>query len=294
MPKTNCSQSNVQEPGVPQGQSWRPGSHDPHEQDWGAGWWEQGWRESPPKAMFWPGHPTGTASAWTFWGAFMGCLRLLLSREERGSSGCCSHPHWLLHRAPTFCVSTCGACDDLTVSLAWSSGQEARNPAPRNDPRTSPKSLPTCCRVFSTLPSPHVLQSLLHTSVQTSLGRLSWVPQTLTLTPSQPVFPRDFSRPFHSSLKMSAVMAIICLIPVLWVSFLLSFFVSSWGIQILHRLLLGRVPGTRYRTIQCPSPCAPKPLELDPIQLNEQMMQFHSDTCLKWDPCVWATETESG
>ena len=53
--------------------------------------------------------------------------------------------------APTLCVSTCGACEHLTVSHAWSPGQEARDLGPGNDPRMSPKSFPTCCRAFSTL-----------------------------------------------------------------------------------------------------------------------------------------------
>lgn len=43
----------------------------------------------------------------------------------------------------------------------------------------------------------------------------------------------------------------------------------------------GRVPGTGHRNIQCPSPSAPEPLELFPIQLNEQMMQFLSDPCVR-------------
>ena len=57
----------------------------------------------------------------------------------------------LLHGAPTLCVSMCGACELLTGSQTWSPGQEARDLGPGNDPRTSPKSLPTCCRAFSTL-----------------------------------------------------------------------------------------------------------------------------------------------
>ena len=55
----------------------------------------------------------------------------------------------LLHRAPTLCVSMCGACEHLTDSNAWSPGQEARDPGPGNDPRTSPKSLLMCCRALS-------------------------------------------------------------------------------------------------------------------------------------------------
>ena len=50
--------------------------------------------------------------------------------------------------------------------------------------------------------------------------------------------------------------------------------------QMMHRLLLGRVPGTGYRTIQCPSPRPREPLDLDAIQLNVQVMQFHSDPCV--------------
>ena len=81
----------------------------------------------------------------------MGCLRLLLSREERGASGCGSHPTGLLHRAPTLWVSTYGARECLTGSHAWSPGKETRDPGPGNDPGVSPKSLPMCCRAFSTL-----------------------------------------------------------------------------------------------------------------------------------------------
>ena len=57
-------------------------------------------------------------------------------------------PTGLLHRAPTLCVSMCGACEHLTGSHAWSPRQEARDPGPGNDPRTTPQSLPTCCRAF--------------------------------------------------------------------------------------------------------------------------------------------------
>lgn len=60
-------------------------------------------------------------------------------------------PTGLLHGAPTLCVSMCGACEHLTVSQTWSPGQEARDLEPGNDSRMSPKSLPTCCRAFSTL-----------------------------------------------------------------------------------------------------------------------------------------------
>ena len=60
-------------------------------------------------------------------------------------------PMSLLHRAPTLCVSMCGACEHLTGSHAWSPRQEARDPGPGNDPRTSPKSLPTCCKALCTL-----------------------------------------------------------------------------------------------------------------------------------------------
>ena len=60
-------------------------------------------------------------------------------------------PTGLLHGAPTLCVSMCGACEHLTVSQTWSPGQEARDLGPGNDPRTYSKSLPTCCRAFSTL-----------------------------------------------------------------------------------------------------------------------------------------------
>ena len=79
----------------------------------------------------------------------MGCLRLLLSRVERGTSGCGSRPHGPAPQGTTLCVSTCGACEHLTVSHAWSPGQEARDLGPGNDPRTYSKSLPTCCRAFS-------------------------------------------------------------------------------------------------------------------------------------------------
>ena len=60
-------------------------------------------------------------------------------------------PTGLLHRAPTLWVSTCGACERLTGSHAWSPGKETRDPGPGNDPGVSPKSLPMCCRAFSTL-----------------------------------------------------------------------------------------------------------------------------------------------
>ena len=60
-------------------------------------------------------------------------------------------PTGLLHRAPTLWVSICGACERLTGSHAWSPGKETRDPGPGNDPKTYSKSLPTCCRAFSTL-----------------------------------------------------------------------------------------------------------------------------------------------
>ena len=82
-------------------------------------------------------------------------------------------PMGLLHRAPTLCVSMCGACEHLTGSHAWSPGQEARDPGPGSDTRTSPKSLPTCCRALSPLLS------------RPPSEEFSSVP----LTPSHPVFP---------------------------------------------------------------------------------------------------------
>ena len=60
-------------------------------------------------------------------------------------------PPWACSTGHRLCVSTCGACGHLTVPRAWSPGHEAREPGPGNDPKTSPKSLPMCCRVFSTL-----------------------------------------------------------------------------------------------------------------------------------------------
>ena len=42
---------------------------------------------------------------------------------------------------------------------------------------------------------------------------------------------------------------------------------------------LGRVSGTGYRTILCPPPCPSEPLELDSIELNVRLMQFHGDPC---------------
>ena len=45
----------------------------------------------------------------------MGCLMLLVSREERGASGCCSYLHG---PAPwgTNSLFPCGACEHLTGS----------------------------------------------------------------------------------------------------------------------------------------------------------------------------------
>ena len=42
---------------------------------------------------------------------------------------------------------------------------------------------------------------------------------------------------------------------------------------------LGRVSGTGYRTILCPPPSPPEPLELDSIELNVRLMQLHGDLC---------------
>jgi len=151
----------------------------------------------------------------------MGCLRLLLSRVERGTSGCGSRPHGPAPQGTTLCVSTCGACEHLTVSHAWSPGQEARDLGPGNDPRTSPKSLPTCCRAFSTLLSKPPSEDF---------------PRCLGL-PLHPCFPEASTQSSHSFLKMSAVMAITCLTFRNVSSFLQRFFISSWRIPILHRLL---------------------------------------------------------
>ena len=81
----------------------------------------------------------------------MGCLRLLLPGRRGEHLGVALTSMGLLLWALTLCVSTCGACEHLTVSHAWSPGQEARDLGPGNDPRTYSKSLPTCCRAFSTL-----------------------------------------------------------------------------------------------------------------------------------------------
>ena len=186
------------------------------------------------------------------------------SLERKGQIlGVALTPMGLLHRAPTLCVSMCGACEHLTDSNAWSPGQEARDLGPGNDPRMSPKSLPTCCRAFSTLLSKPPSEDF---------------PRCLGL-PLHPCFPEASTQSSHSFLKMSAVMAIACLTFRNVSSFLHRFFISSWRIPILHRLL-GRVSGTGYRTIQCPPPCLPEPLELDPTELSVWWMQFHSDPCV--------------
>ena len=88
-------------------------------------------------------------------------------------------PMSLLHRAPTLCVSMCGACEHLTGSHAWSPRQEARDPGPGNGPSTSPKTLPTCCRALSALLSKPSLEDF---------------PQCLRL-PLSPCFPEASTGP---------------------------------------------------------------------------------------------------
>ena len=60
----------------------------------------------------------------------MGCLRFLLSREERAASGCCSYPHEPAKRGT----------DSLCFHV-WSMG--APNRIPRLEPRAASQRLGT-------------------------------------------------------------------------------------------------------------------------------------------------------
>ena len=96
-------------------------------------------------------------------------------------------PMGLLHRAPTLCVSMCGACEHLTGSHAWSPRQEARDPGPGNDPRTSPKSLPRAVR-----PSAHFCPNLPQKTFLSASGSLL-ASVSLRLQSALPFLPEDVS-----------------------------------------------------------------------------------------------------
>ena len=175
---------------------------------------------------------------------------------------CLSPPRACSTWAPTLCVSTCGACEHLTVSHAWSPGQEARDLGPGNDPRTYSKSLPTCCRAFSTL-FPNLPRKTFLTASDTLSACVF-----LRLQPVLSFLLEDVSSHGHRLPDLQKC----------------DFIPSS----VLHQSLenshpaqtsLGRVSGTGYRTILCPPPSPPQPLELDSIELNVWLMQLHGDPC---------------
>ena len=170
----------------------------------------------------------------------------------------------LLHRAPTLCVSMCGACEHLTVSHT---GAQGRKPETR-DLEMIPG------RLLS--PSPHAAEPPPH------------------LCPNLPL------RTFLSASGSLSARVSLRLQPVL--SFLLED-VSSHGHRLPDLQKCGFIPSlilckflgnsnpaetspgqSSRHCIQDHSvsiPKCPEPLELDPIQLNKQMMQFHSDPCVR-------------
>ena len=121
-------------------------------------------------------------------------------------------------------------------------------------------------------PSPHFCPNLPQKTFLSASDSLS-ARVSLRLQPALPFLPGDVSSHGHHLPDLQKYEFIPC-----------QFFISSWRIPILHRLL-GRVSGTGYRTIQCPPPCLPEPLELDPTELNVWLMQFHSDSGVRGDPC---------
>ena len=159
----------------------------------------------------------------------MGCLRLLLSREERGASGCSSHPTGLLHRAPTLWVSTCGARECLTGSHAWSPGKETRDPGPEMIPGCLLS--PSLCAAE---PSPPFCPNLPRKTVLSASDSDSLSARvSLRLQSALPFLPEDVSSHGQHLSDLQKYEFIPC-----------QFFISSWRIPILHRLLLGRVSGT--------------------------------------------------
>ena len=228
------------------------------------GWWKWAGRsEGPSKAMFWPGHPSGIAPAWTFWGAFMGCLRLLLFREERGASGCCSHAHG---PAPQGTDSLC-----FHVWSMW-----APNRFPHLEPRAGSQRPGTWnwSQNVSYVP-PHVLQCLLHTFVQTSLGRRSSVP----LTPSQPLLPRGFNQPFHSFLETSAVMAITCPTFRIWVH---SLSILRQFLENSHPAQTSPGQGVRHWVVK---PFSVRPHVLWALRAGPHSAQWADDAIPRWPMC---------
>ena len=112
------------------------------------------------------------------------------SPRRRGEHlGVALKPTGLLHRAPSLWFSTCGACEHHTGSHTWSPGQEARDPGPGKDPKTSPKSLPTCCRAFCTLLSKPPLKTFLSASDSDSDSLSASV--SLRLQLALPFLPED-------------------------------------------------------------------------------------------------------
>ena len=192
----------------------------------------------------------------------MGCLSLLLSREERGASGCGSHPH--------------GPAPEGTNSLFprvehVSTKQDPTPGAQGSKPETwDLEMIPGCLLSPSPRaaePSPHFCPNLPWKTFLSASDSLS-AHVSLRLQPVLSFLLEDVSSHGHRLPDLQKCGFIPS-------SVLLQFRGNSHPAQTS----LGRVSGTGYRTILCPPPSPPEPLELDSSELNVRLMQFHGDPC---------------
>ena len=141
---------------------------------------------------------------------------------------------------------------------------KARDPGTGNDPRTSPKSLPRAAE-----PSPHFCSNLpLRTFLSASDSLSACV--SLRLQSALPFLPGDVSS-HGQHLSDPQIMSFIP-------SLILCKFLGN-----SNPAETSPGQGSRH-CIQDHSvsiPKCPEPLELDPMQLSEQTMQFLSDPCVR-------------
>ena len=173
-------------------------------------------------------------------------------------------PMGLLHRALTLCVSMCGACEHLTVSHT---GAQGRKPETRDLEMIPGRLLSPSPHAAE--PPPHLCPNLPLRTFLSASGSLS-ARVSLRLQSALPFLPGDVSS-HGQHLSDPQIMSFIP-------SLILCKFLGNSNPAETS-------PGQSSRhCIQDHSvsiPKCPEPLELDPMQLSEQMMQFLSDPCVR-------------
>ena len=170
----------------------------------------------------------------------------------------------LLHRALTLCVSTCGACEHLTVSHT---GAQGRKPETRDLEMIPGHLLSPSPRAAE--PSPHFCPNLPQETFLGASDSLS-ASVSLRLQSALPFLPGDISshgQHLSDPQTMSSIPSLI--------------FCKFLGNSNPAETSPGQSSRHCIQDHSVSIPKCPEPLELDPIQLNKQMMQFHSDPCVR-------------